>query len=72
MKRRSNPRRQRDAHNDRGVHLSDTGRAELREGLDDMARLMLLVAISAADTTMTIAELKAAICGKRSDGSSTK
>jgi hypothetical protein len=80
MERRSGRRRQRNVHNDRGVHLGDTVtiaaagcRAALRdEGLDDVARLMLLVAISSGYTTMTVAELKAAACGAVLDAGGIK
>jgi hypothetical protein len=73
-RRNGRGRRARNSHNSRRdiVHLHDQIRIDaaackvaLRdEKLDDMARLMLLVAISAGDTTMTFAELKAAICGE--------
>jgi hypothetical protein len=74
MDRRSNRRRARNAHNSRGdvVHLHDTikidsaaCKAVLRgDKLDDLARLMLLVAVSAGDVTMTFAELKAEIAAR--------
>ena len=59
--------RQRTLHNDRGVHLCDRvvlnakacHEALRDEGLDDIARLALLIAAASGDTTMSLAELKA-------------
>jgi hypothetical protein len=69
-------------HNSRNdvVHLHDTIKIDtaacrevLRdETLDDMARLMLLVAISAGDVTLTFAELKAEIAAQALDAGSVK
>jgi hypothetical protein len=82
MNRRSNRRRARNAHNSRNdiVHLCDRIRIDsaacrevLRdEKLDDLARLMLMVAVAHGDVTMTFAELKAAICGAVLDAGSVE
>jgi hypothetical protein len=74
MNRRSNRRRARNAHNSRNdvVHLCDRIRIDsaacrevLRdEKLDDMARLMLLVAVAHGDVTLTFGELKVEIAAQ--------